>query len=98
MAFGIPTIDIAPYHPVTAEAHLAKDREVTAHALHKACRDVGFFYLRIDEFFSQEEMAKILATGRDFFNAPIEVKEQVHISRSDGSRGEPWTLQELAQD
>lgn len=87
MAFSIPTIDITPYHPVTADAHTVTDRHATALALHRACRDVGFFYLRIDKFFSPEEMTNVLETGRSFFDAPVEVKEQVHISKSDGSRG-----------
>jgi isopenicillin N synthase-like dioxygenase len=84
----IPTIDIKPYHPLTSTSYTPSDRSVIAEALHIACIHVGFFYLRVDDFFTMDEMGRVLDVGREFFHAPEEIKEEVHVSKGDGSRGE----------
>lgn len=74
----LPSINIAPYHPSTYSTYSETARAETAEALHVACRDVGFFYLQIDQFIPISKMDRILEKGRAFFKQSPEEKERVH--------------------
>ncbi len=77
----VPQIDIAPLLRGSAEA-----RRRVGNAVHDACRDVGFFYIRnhgiaqatVDDLF--REMAR-------FYAQPEEAKREIHASKSRFFRG-----------
>jgi isopenicillin N synthase-like dioxygenase len=93
-ATPLPIIDITPYLPSSLDStdrdasDTAAARLAVAHALHSACRDVGFFYLDVSSFLSREEMDEVLQVGREFFARPQEEKERIRLENSDGVRGE----------
>lgn len=65
-------------------------RKTTSDALHIALRDVGFFYLDVSSYLSEEERTEVLSMGRAFFSESKEDKELVAIDgpSGDGARGE----------
>ncbi|WVQ77994.1 hypothetical protein IAT38_000075 [Cryptococcus sp. DSM 104549] len=95
----LPIIDPSPYLP----SHLSSSstpasRAASASALHAACRDIGFFYLRIPEWFlSPEEMEEPLELGREFFGRPEEEKWDIRLEKSDGVRGYQKLHQNITQ-
>lgn len=80
----LPVIDIAPY---LSPAGSKQDRAATAKALHEACRDVGFLYLRVAPYLTDAEMTAALDLGREFFHRPQEEKERIRLDNGDGARG-----------
>ena len=65
-----------------------------ASQIHQACRDVGFFHLKVDErFITSKEMKTVLDAGREFFVLPQEEKGKIGISKGDGSRGESPSIE-----
>ena len=80
----LPIIDIAPY---LSSRNDSASRKKVAESIHIACRDVGFFYLDVSSYISQEEMNEILDLGRDFFHRPQEEKDAIGLKHGDGCRG-----------
>ncbi len=82
----LPVISISPYlFPSSSPASRLK----TSTAIHQACRDIGFFYLRVDDFISKDEMKEVLQLGREFFARPEEEKMRIGLlENGDGARGE----------
>ncbi|KAK8853058.1 hypothetical protein IAR55_003759 [Kwoniella newhampshirensis] len=95
---SLPIIDPTPYLPaIPSSPTLAEERARTAKALHEACRDVGFFYLRVDSFLSKDEMDEVLDLGREFFGRSKEEKEMIGLDKSDGVRGYQKLHQNITQ-
>ncbi len=85
-AMTLPIISIAPY---TNPLSPSSSRLITSQSLHSACRDIGFFYLRIDDldFITKDETVDVITMGREFFGRPEEEKVQIALENSDGARG-----------
>ncbi|KAG8944159.1 hypothetical protein FRC04_002115 [Tulasnella sp. 424] len=81
----LPVISISPY--VRKEKSTDQERLATAEALHKACRDFGFFYLDISSFVSDAEMETLIGLARQFFALPQERKDLLTIRNEDNVRG-----------
>ncbi len=81
-ASTLPIIDIAPYLPGASASDA--ERAETAAALHAACRDLGFFYLRVTPFVSDAERAQLLDYGRAFFALPQAEKDAIHTQANTG--------------
>ncbi|WVR07816.1 hypothetical protein IAU60_004859 [Kwoniella sp. DSM 27419] len=97
---ALPIIDPSPYLYNDARADeqsRRRDREQTAQALHNACRDIGFFYLKVDGYLTHEEMDEVLELGREFFHRPQDEKERIRLERSDGVRGYQRLKQNVTQ-
>ncbi|GMK54273.1 hypothetical protein CspeluHIS016_0108590 [Cutaneotrichosporon spelunceum] len=78
----LPIIDIAPYLPNSSAS--AAERAETAAALHAACRDFGFFYLRVSPFVGDAERGQLLDYGREFFALPQDEKDAIHTQANAG--------------
>jgi isopenicillin N synthase-like dioxygenase len=77
----IPVIDISALRgddPVAAQA--------TADEIGRACEQVGFFYVA-NHGIPQELIARTYELSRRFHYSPWELREQVHIRHSPGTRG-----------
>lgn len=83
----LPIISIIPYLSPDLSADGAARRSC-AEAIHRACRDIGFFYLKVDDYLPRREMEEVLKLGKGFFDRPEEEKEEINIEKSDGARGE----------
>ncbi|KAG8925775.1 hypothetical protein FRC01_009727 [Tulasnella sp. 417] len=81
----LPVISISPY--VRKETSTVRDRLATSEALHKACRDFGFFYLDISSFANDAEMNTLMDLARQFFALPQERKDLISIRNQDSARG-----------
>ncbi|CAB4404017.1 Clavaminate synthase-like protein [Rhizophagus irregularis] len=81
--FKLPIIDVSPF--TTDSSDRAAKLEV-AKQIHKACRDVGFFYLTGHNI-PQEIMDKTLKLGYEFFHLPDEEKFNYSITKQDNARG-----------
>lgn len=79
----LPIIDISPYLPSTAPTSDAARAE-TARSLYSACRDFGFFYLRVTPFITDAERTTLLNYGRDFFALPQAAKDAIHTQSNTG--------------
>ena len=89
----LPIIDISPYLPhfpcpSSSSSSSSPSKANVVDSLHAACRDVGFFYLRVVPFVSRDEMQQVLDVAREFFQRPQEEKDQIALAKSDGTRGE----------
>jgi isopenicillin N synthase-like dioxygenase len=85
----LPVISISPYLPSRRNEFSEADRQEVARSLHRACRDVGFFYLRVDDYLTDSERQTVLDLGREFFlQSSEEDKAKIGLDRSDGVRGE----------
>ncbi len=89
----LPIISIAPYFdPSLPSPSAFPSRASTAQQIHTACRDIGFFYLRLDYFplLTPGEMDAVLREGRAFFDRPEEEKARIALGQGegDGARGE----------
>lgn len=75
------------------------DRPSKALTLRTTLRDVGFFYLDVGNYVSQEEMNGVLQAGREFFARPLDEKEAIAIDgpAGDGSRGYQRLKQNITQ-
>ncbi|KAK6909611.1 hypothetical protein L486_00740 [Kwoniella mangroviensis CBS 10435] len=96
MPDNLPIIDPLPYLPPSSllqhltplsSSDLISSREATAKKIHAACRDIGFFYLKVDAYLTKEEMKEVLELGREFFHRPRDEKESIGLEKSDGVRG-----------
>ena len=84
-ALTLPIIDIHPYLVSTPENQ--PERLAVSKALHEACRDYGFFYLKISDITSQQDAHELLELGREFFSLPQEEKDKISLRNSDKARG-----------
>lgn len=85
----LPVISISPYLPSRRHEFSETDRQEVARSIHGACRDVGFFYLRVDNYLTDSERQTVLDLGREFFlQSSEEEKAKIRLDRGDGVRGE----------
>ncbi|KAL7415466.1 Clavaminate synthase-like protein [Mrakia frigida] len=96
---ALPVIDISPYLPSNSNPPNDEARKSTSAALHIALRDVGFFYLDVSSYLTEEERRDVLAMGRSFFAEPKEDKELISIDgiNGDGARGYQRLNQNVTQ-
>jgi isopenicillin N synthase-like dioxygenase len=90
MALSLPLIDISSYFD--RSSFTDQDRQNASDSLHKACRDFGFFYLKLEGFATEEEMKELADLGRDFFHLEQDKKDEIRLANEDGARGEPSLL------
>ncbi|KAJ9094443.1 hypothetical protein QFC21_005982 [Naganishia friedmannii] len=84
----LPIVSISPYLPSCAEQYSDADRAKVAEHMHRACRDIGFFYLRVDDYLGEHEMRSVLERGREFFlQATKDEKAEIGLVQGDGVRG-----------
>ncbi|RUS29337.1 hypothetical protein BC938DRAFT_480776 [Jimgerdemannia flammicorona] len=84
---SLPIIDISAFVHPDPDPNIAADRKrATAHRVHEACRDAGFFYLT-GHGIETEVMEKVLRLAKEFFLRPDEEKAELSISRNDQARG-----------
>ena len=80
-ATHIPVIDLAP-----SFTDSPVQREAVAWEIHKACRDVGFFYIR-NHGVAPELIAGEFASSKRFFDLPAEQRMHVHMGKSPNRAG-----------
>ncbi|PVF97181.1 Clavaminate synthase-like protein [Serendipita vermifera] len=85
MALSLPLIDISSYFD--RSSYTDQDRQNASESLHKACRDFGFFYLKLEGFATEEEMKELTDLGREFFHLEQEKKDEIRLANEDGARG-----------
>ncbi|KAJ9119590.1 hypothetical protein QFC22_003299 [Naganishia vaughanmartiniae] len=84
----LPIVSISPYLPSCQQQFSDADRAEAAQSIHQACRDIGFFYLRVDDYLTEREMYSVLEKGREFFlTATEEEKAGIGLENGDGVRG-----------
>lgn len=84
----LPVISISPYLPFHQERYSDEDRAQVAQQLHRACRDIGFFYLKVDDYVTETERRTILDSGKEFFLQSTEdEKAAICLEHGDGARG-----------
>lgn len=92
-ATEVPVIDIGP-----AWSERLEDRQAVAWEIHKACRDIGFFYVSnhgVDPGLVEAQFA----WARRFFGLPVEEKLRLHMKQSRSFAGyEPLAGQTLDTD
>ena len=71
---SIPVIDIGAFRDGT-------DKQSVADKIGRACRDVGFFYIR-NHGISDSDMETAFAEAKRFFALPLDDKREIHISKS----------------
>lgn len=82
LAFSaIPVIDISALRGGDRAA-----LEATAAEIGHACETVGFFYIK-DHGIDEALIQRTYELSRQFHESPTELKQQVHISNSPGTRG-----------
>jgi isopenicillin N synthase-like dioxygenase len=89
MADQLPIVDFGPFISPHASA---QERMKVALEVDKACREVGFFYLK-NHGVSTASMNNILTAAREFFEtATVEEKESIAIkgSESGGDSARGW--------
>ncbi|KAJ3486664.1 hypothetical protein NLI96_g4073 [Meripilus lineatus] len=79
----LPIIDIAPF----LQSGNQEARETTAKAIHQACLDYGFFYLKIDSYVDPSEPEELTRLAREFFASPQEEKDKIALKNQDNARG-----------
>ncbi|ODO11572.1 hypothetical protein I350_00353 [Cryptococcus amylolentus CBS 6273] len=98
MSPALPIIDPAPYLSTSSGPAQVSAKAATAKAIHEACRDIGFFYIRVpDDFLSDHEMKEVLELGREFFHRPEEEKMRIRLEESDNVRGYQKLHQNVTQ-
>jgi non-haem dioxygenase in morphine synthesis N-terminal len=85
MSLSLPIIDLSSYFEPSKFSD--SDREVASRSLHNACRFFGFFYLKLEGFATEEEMAELTDLGRAFFHLEQEKKDEIRLANEDGARG-----------
>lgn len=70
---NIPVIDISPL--LQSDISL---KQLVAQEIHKACRDVGFFYIK-GHGVSEELLTNLYNVSKAFFNLPIEEKLKINM-------------------
>ncbi|KAJ6477458.1 hypothetical protein C8R47DRAFT_1140638 [Mycena vitilis] len=83
---SLPIIDIAPYLQGGEPGNTA-ERKATAQALHSACVEFGFFYLKLDDYVSPTVPEELTALARQFFALPQDEKDKLSLSKQDHARG-----------
>ncbi|GHJ86820.1 hypothetical protein NliqN6_3222 [Naganishia liquefaciens] len=84
----LPVISISPYLPTQHDQYSDLDRARVAQDLHRACRDIGFFYLKVNDYVTETERQRILDSGREFFlHSTEEEKATIGLAHGDGARG-----------
>jgi isopenicillin N synthase-like dioxygenase len=78
---AIPVIDVAPLLAGTMEQERA-----VAHAMGRACRDVGFFYI-VGHGVPSDLCKRVFDNAAAFFSAPASVREAASFSGAGGNRG-----------
>ncbi|KAF9534471.1 Clavaminate synthase-like protein [Crepidotus variabilis] len=81
----LPIIDIAPF--LNRDLADESNRAATSAALHKACVEYGFFYLRIEAFVDSSEPQELAQLARAFFDLPQENKDKLALKNQDYARG-----------
>jgi isopenicillin N synthase-like dioxygenase len=84
----IPTIDIAALFDRDPAA-----RRRVAEEIGKACEEVGFFYIA-GHGVPRTLIDRVYARSAEFHHSPVELRETVHVQRSQGNRG--WLPSALA--
>jgi isopenicillin N synthase-like dioxygenase len=85
----LPIISISPYLSSRKVQCSDADRAKVADDIHRACRDIGFFYLKVDDYLEEREMHSVLERGREFFlQATDDEKAEIGLQQGDGVRGE----------
>ncbi|PYH98448.1 Clavaminate synthase-like protein [Aspergillus ellipticus CBS 707.79] len=77
----IPIIDLA-----TLRSPLLKERQQLAKEIHKACTQVGFFYIK-NHGISEELTTGLHNAAQQFFSLPADRKREVYIGKSKKYRG-----------
>jgi isopenicillin N synthase-like dioxygenase len=80
-ATHIPVIDLAP-----SFADSAQQRKDVAWEIHKACRDVGFFYVR-NHGVAPPLITEEFASAEKFFGLPLDRRMAVHMNNSRNRAG-----------
>ena len=80
-ATHIPVIDLAP-----SFTDSPVERRAVAWEIHKACRDVGFFYVR-NHGIAEEMIKAEFASSKAFFDLPAEQRMAVRMSNSPNRAG-----------
>jgi isopenicillin N synthase-like dioxygenase len=84
----LPIISISPYLSSRGDEYSEADRFEVAQNLHRACRDIGFFYLKVDDYLTEGETRGVLDLGREFFlHSSDEEKARIGLDQGDGVRG-----------
>ncbi|KAJ7675839.1 hypothetical protein DFH06DRAFT_1170709 [Mycena polygramma] len=82
----LPIINIAPYLQ-GSDPNIAAERKATAEALHSACVEFGFFYLKLDDYVSPTVPEELTTLARQFFALPQDEKDKLSLSKQDHARG-----------
>ncbi len=80
----LPIIDIAPF--LNSEGD-SEQRSATAAALHQACLEYGFFYLKLSSYVDPSESEVLTQLAHDFFASPQEEKDKIALKNQDYARG-----------
>lgn len=80
----LPIIDIAPL-VAPRETTTLEQRVEVGNELHKACRDVGFFYIR--NRIAQDVAANVRDEARQWFALPVATKREILLSPKSRFRG-----------
>ncbi|CAG8535823.1 1849_t:CDS:2 [Ambispora leptoticha] len=81
---SLPIVDISPFTGAKPVSHEAKLE--TARAIHAACRDFGFFYLKGHNI-PQDVYETALRLGHEFFKLEETEKAKLGIANEDFARG-----------
>jgi len=85
---GLPIISITPYLlDESSRDDIQERRAATSNALHRACRDFGFFYLDISAFADPREPDDLAKLARKFFSLPQQEKDKLALKNQDSARG-----------
>jgi isopenicillin N synthase-like dioxygenase len=89
MAAQLPIIDFGAFISPTSTP---EEKKIVALELDKACREVGFFYLK-NHGVPLEQFDAILNGAREFFeNATVEERKEISIKKTDqgGDNARGW--------
>src|SRR6202008_4708498 len=90
LADHIPIVDLADSCSPALER-----REAIAWEIHKACRDVGFFYV-VNHGVPADLIQNQIEAAKEFFAMPLEAKMAIDLAKSGAMRGyEPMAIQAL---
>ena len=82
---SLPVIDV---DALLSDASTREERLAAAEKLHRACKEVGFFYARAKGTTESSASAPLLARARRWFEeTPLEKKREIALSAATGFRG-----------
>ena len=82
---SLPVIDV---DALLSDSSTREERLATAEKLHRACREVGFFYARARGTTESSASGALLARARRWFEeTPLEQKREIALSAATGFRG-----------